>query len=204
MARLTQKRQGPLHVHCCQFMGEPAGAAHMLLSSRLRFHCMRDACFSIDTFPTPPSIYPTRWDICSAGSQQLLTKAETYGNAAEVCCPVLMGAGLDRDSPIHYQLPTNFKALCRDQSRVLNQVLETAAAPYQCQGFLVQAGLSGCYTTHVQDTTPPKVMQPCELHCQHFTFCPGQKSKNKQNKNLYKVLHLKCLHPLPTPKSAGV
>lgn len=41
MARLTQKRQGPLHVHCCQFMGEPAGSANM--HTRLRFHCMCDA-----------------------------------------------------------------------------------------------------------------------------------------------------------------
>lgn len=63
-----------------------------------------------DTFPTPPSIYPTRPGICSAGSQQLLTKAVMYGNAA-VYCPVLMGAGLDRDSPIHFQLPTHFIAL---------------------------------------------------------------------------------------------
>lgn len=41
MARLTQKRQGLLHVHCCQFMGEPAGSAHIL--ARSRFPCMGDA-----------------------------------------------------------------------------------------------------------------------------------------------------------------
>lgn len=81
-------------------------------------------------------------------------------------------------------------------------------APCLCQGLLVQARLAGCCTNHVQRTqlhlrSHGTWRATCELHCLHFTFCPGRKTKNKQSKKFYKVLHIKCLHPVPTPKHAG-
>lgn len=53
----------------------------------------------------------------------------------------------------------------REQSRPVNQVLKTSCP---CQGFLVQAGLAGCCTTHAEDTTPPKVTQLLEGHMDYI------------------------------------
>jgi len=43
----------------------------------------------------------------------------------------------------------------------------------------------------------------CERRCLRFTFCPGRKSKDKQSKKFYKVLHIQCPHPVPAPKCAS-
>lgn len=90
-----------------------------------------------------------------------------------------MGAGLDHDSPIHFQFQHTLKHH-REQSRVVNQVLESVAAPSQCQGFVVQAGLPGCCTTHVQDTTPGHAAMWTTLPALHLLSRPKEQEQTEQ------------------------
>lgn len=86
-------------------LGEAAGAAHVQLGWDFTVCVMHSLLQCSHTL-----IHPSR-GACAQQAASSSWATGMCGSAADIYCPVVMGAGLDCDSPIRFQLPTHFKAL---------------------------------------------------------------------------------------------